>query len=347
MWNEEMTRTCILGGLRAGRTAKEIIDFFGFPKATVYRVVKNYQEKPEEEREDITPKMKQQLPRSDMKRTREFLDDVMAAIEDSPATNITDLAKRFKTSYRTMWRAVTEDLRYKSYKLQIRQLLTGPMKKKRVERSRILISQMKKGRVIKFFSDEKKFVVDRCINRQTDRWLARDPDDVPVVMKTKNPSSVMCLAVISSAGDVMPPHFFRAKETVTKEVYLAVLKEKLVPWMVEVSAREPFVFQQNGAPAHTSNLVQDWLRENLTRQGSFWPKEFWPPSSPDLNPCDYFLWGVLERKVHATHHPNLDSLRVSITENMADLDEDLVKKACSRFRPRLEAVIAAEGGYFE
>ncbi len=244
MWSEEMTRTCILGGVRAGRSAKEIIDFFGYPKSTVYDVIKRFNdENNQEEEENITPKRKKAIPRSGSgrKRTEEFLDELQVVIEDDPSINITDLAKKFDVSYRTMWKAVHEDLRYKSYKLQIRQLLTSAMKEKRVERSRILINQLKRRHVIRFFSDEKKFVVDRCINKQNDRWLAKDPDDVPVVMKTKNASSVMCLAVISSNGDVMPPHFFGSKETVTKEVYLAALRDKIVPWMVEVSERKSAV----------------------------------------------------------------------------------------------------------
>ncbi len=60
----------------------------------------------------------------------------------------------------------------------------------------------------------------------------------------------MVLCVISSHCDI-----FRTRETVPKKVYLKVLKTKIVPWMIEVVTGRPFVLQQNGAPAHTSNLV--------------------------------------------------------------------------------------------
>lgn len=343
-WTEEMTRTCILGGVRTGRSAKEIIDFFGFSKATVYRVVKKFEEQEEEE---VTPKRKKHDQRSDIKRTSEFLEKLEEKIEENPGLNITSLAKEMRVSYRVMWLAVHEDLRYKSYRLKIRQLLTAKMIQKRLERSGKLMNKLKRSPKIKFFSDEKKFIVDQSINRQNDRWLAYEPEDVPIVMKTKNPSSVMVLGVISSKGDVMPPHFFGPKETITKEVYLKVLEEVIVPWMEQVSAGEPYVFQQNGAPAHTSNLVQNWLMAKLVRPAGFWSKELWPPSSPDLNPCDYFLWGVLERRVNITSHPNLTSLKTSIRENLATLDRDMVAGACKRFRGRLESVIAAGGSYFE
>jgi len=46
------------------------------------------------------------------------------------------------------------------------------------------------------------------INRRNDRWLAHNPEDVPIIARTKCPANVHVLGVVSSKGDVMPPHFF-------------------------------------------------------------------------------------------------------------------------------------------
>ena len=35
----------------------------------------------------------------------------------------------------------------------------------------------------------------------------------------------------------------------------------------------------------------------------------WPPHSPDLTPCDFFLWGYLKNKVFTTPPENIDVLR--------------------------------------
>ncbi|QQP34720.1 Uncharacterized protein FKW44_022702 [Caligus rogercresseyi] len=43
----------------------------------------------------------------------------------------------------------------------------------------------------------------------------------------------------------------------------------------------------------------------------FWPKNFWPPSSPDLNPLD-FSGGAQLRARQRTPHLNLDSLKATI-----------------------------------
>jgi len=133
-------------------------------------------------------------------------------------------------------------------------------------------------------------------------------------------------------------------ENVTKEVYLRVLTNVVKPWMETVSSGKPYVFQQDGAPVHTSHLVQNWLSDNVDM---FWSKEFWPPNSPDLNPLDFYVWSVVERVTNKSRHPNVALLRAAIEATFADMDCDALKRACERFRPRMEAVIQAGGGYIE
>lgn len=79
----------------------------------------------------------------------------------------------------------------------------------------------------------------------------------------------------------------------------------------------------------------------------FWSKDLWPPNSPDLNPLDFFVWGVIERDSNKSRHANRDSLAIAIQNAFANLDPSILAKACSRFRPRIEAVLEVNGGYIE
>ncbi len=74
----------------------------------------------EDSESEVIAKRKQRAQRSDTKRTRDFMKGLEATIDGDPSVNIATLAKNFNTSYSIMWKAVQEDLRYKSYKLQIR-----------------------------------------------------------------------------------------------------------------------------------------------------------------------------------------------------------------------------------
>ena len=72
-----------------------------------------------------------------------------------------------------------------------------------------------------------------------------------------------------------------------------------------------------------------------------------PPSSPNLNPLDYFVWSYVENITNMTSYNTKASLIAAIRRVFAKLPPALVEKAYSQFRIRIEAVIEAEGGYIE
>jgi len=75
------------------------------------------------------------------------------------------------------------------------------------------------------------------------------------------------------------------------EQSLRILIDIVKPWMETMVSRRPYVCQQDGAPVHTSHLIQNWLSDNIDM---FWSKELWPPNNPDLNSLDY-TWSIIER----------------------------------------------------
>ncbi len=93
------------------------------------------------------------------------------------------------------------------------------MKAKRVAKCALLLASLKHAASrVQFFSDEKIFCIDQKVNRLNDQWLAKDPEDIPVIGRRKYPASAHVLLIVSSKGDVMPPHFFEKGEKVNKEV---------------------------------------------------------------------------------------------------------------------------------
>ena len=85
-----------------------------------------------------------------------------------------------------------------------------------------------------FFSDEKNFYQDQVHNSQNHRWIATNNRDVPRVMKTKFPATVMVFGVVSSEDHILPPHIFEVGLKVNTKVYLDVLKSVVIPWFDQV-----------------------------------------------------------------------------------------------------------------
>ena len=56
---------------------------------------------------------------------------------------------------------------------------------------------------------------------------------------------------------------------------------------------DPFrvMLVQDSAPAHGAKKVQDFLTENFPLMVSM---DIWSSNSPDLNVCDYWMYGVIE-----------------------------------------------------
>ena len=69
-----------------------------------------------------------------------------------------------------------------------------------------------------------------------------------------------------------------------------------------------------------------------------------PPQGP---PMDCYIWGVVERETNQRPHNTNDSLKAAIVDVMANMNENHLIRASSRFQSRIEAVIEAEGGFIE
>ena len=69
-------------------------------------------------------------------------------------------------------------------------------------------------------------------------------------------------------------------------------------------------FQQDGATAHTSRRSLSLLREMfpghvISLRGDIG----WPLRSPDLTPCDFFLWCYLKATVYEQRPITLEALK--------------------------------------
>ena len=155
-------------------------------------------------------------------------------------------------------------------------------------------------------------------------WIATNNRDVPRVMKTKFPAMVMVFGVVSSEGHIMPPHIFKVGLKVNTNMYLDVLKSVVIPWCNQVAGSRSWVWQQYSAPAHKSKETQAWLQKECYK---FVPFFYWPPSSPDLNLLDYFVWSYVENITNMTSHNTKASQIATICRVFAKLPLVLVEKA--------------------
>ena len=102
--------------------------------------------------------------------------------------------------------------------------------------------------------------------------------------------------------------FSFAEPTVTGINYLDMLQLWLMSQLNEDS--KDFIFQQDGALPHfhfdvrahlNVNLPGCWIGRASHTDSPLLP---WPPRSPDLRPCSFFLWGYIKDRVHVPPMPH-------------------------------------------
>jgi hypothetical protein len=62
----------------------------------------------------------------------------------------------------------------------------------------------------------------------------------------------------------------------------------------------------------------------------------WPPGSPVLTPCDYFLWGYVKQQVYLTRPLTADDLRDRIREAFASISPNMMRNVINDFQVHLK-----------
>ena len=74
----------------------------------------------------------------------------------------------------------------------------------------------------------------------------------------------------------------------------------------------------------------------------------WPPRSPNMTPCDYFLWGYVKERVYVPPLPtDLDELTNRITAGIKSVTDDTLRRVWDEFSYRVDVVRAAGEGHIE
>ena len=116
-----------------------------------------------------------------------------------------------------------------------------------------------------------------------------------------------------------------------------LLSQQMIPAIKPV-AGDMFVFQQDSAPAHHAHDTIQLLQRETP---DFIGPDLWPPNSPDLNPVDYKIWGVMQQRVYESRVNNVDELKQRFNNVWHGVQQDIIDLAVSQWRQRLRACMRA------
>ncbi|GBM18011.1 hypothetical protein AVEN_238403-1 [Araneus ventricosus] len=126
--------------------------------------------------------------------------------------------------------------------------------------------------------------------------------------------------------------------TVNGTRYESLLRNQLIPALQQRGCVDNTIFMQNGAPPHIETPVKQQLNMCFGKDRII-SRHFttaWPPLSPNLNPCDFWLWGYLKDVVYGGPMANLAELKKRITQHIHNITietlRSVVEHAVLRFQ---------------
>lgn len=102
---------------------------------------------------------------------------------------------------------------------------------------------------------------------------------------------------------------------------------------------QPFIMQ--------TQRLNCWRRNLVIRVISRRTDNPWAAHSPDLNPCDFFLWGYSKDNAYAGNPTTLQDLKTAITGFIRAIPADTCKRGIGNFAVRLNECLNRRDAHTE
>jgi hypothetical protein len=194
-----------------------------------------------------------------------------------------------------------------------------------------------------FWSDECHVWLDGYVNSQNSRcWAKKNPH--VHVERSLHPQRLTVWAAVSRYH-LIGPVFIDG--IVDGQIYRDLISNQFIPKLREanVNLQESW-FMQDSATPHTAQETLRLLRSHFGER--LITKPLWPPHSPDLTPCDFWLWGYLKERVYRAPRPtDLVQLRERIISVFNDIQRnvEILQPVFDNIHTRAVACILAKGDH--
>lgn len=272
---------------------------------------------------------------------------VVLSVNSDPKDSIRRRSAYMDLSKSTLQR-ILQELKFHPYKLRVVQELLPDDYQKRMQFCEwFLVTLASNENFLDelMFTDEAKFFIDGAVSSSHARYWSLI-NTHQSVEKSLDKRGVMVLAGLTSRG-VIGPFFF--EDNVNQHTYEAMLTQNVLPAVRQLPRHINMYFMQDGAPAHRTKRIIAMLKNEFPNKlialGSDIP---WPPRSPCLTPCDFFLWGFLKQIVYKKRFENLEELKEEITRSFEYISPEMLRRTFHDNLPkRIGTCVEMGGGHVE
>lgn len=271
--------------------------------------------------------------------------NILAYVEYDRTASVRELGNQCNTS-RESARKILKKHGFKSFKFQIRHHLYENDFVRRSNYCNWFLENYNVNREFHhqiLFSDESRFTNLGMFNRQNTRYWARENQRLVREGAFQERFGVNVWLGVLGLNVIGPIFFYRP---LNGEMYLELLQNQIEHFLgnLNFDVNDGIIFQQDGAPAHNSRAVTNYLTERFGENwlGTNGPIR-WPARSPDLTPMDFSIWGFLKEKVYATPSPTLVILENRIRQAIGTITEQHLRNLLNENIRRIQ-LCHREGG---
>ncbi|GFV60152.1 putative mariner transposase [Trichonephila clavipes] len=139
-------------------------------------------------------------------------------------------------------------------------------------------------------------------------------------------------------------HWVPESQTINQHYYLEVLdnlRERIRKKRPEMWKEKSWIFHQDNAPAHSVLSVKRFLAKHSI------PVLEHPPYSPDLAPCDFYLFPKVKSALKGTRFESVEAVKEKAARVLKELTKDDFQHCFQQWKIRMERYRDREGVYIE
>ncbi|KAJ4450406.1 hypothetical protein ANN_01830 [Periplaneta americana] len=179
--------------------------------------------------------------------------------------------------------------------------------------------------------------------RQSSQWKHPESPRPKKARQVRSKIKVM-LTVFFDVRGIVHHEYAPEGQTVTKEYYhdvLRRLRDALRRKRPDMWTANNWHLHHDNAPAHSSQLIHTFLAKHgitTVRQ---------PPYSPDLAPCDFWLFPKLKTPLKGSRFESREEIMRNATTELNTIPKEDFQRCLRQWKDRWAKCVQAQGAYFE
>ena len=291
-------------------------------------------------------------PRPDRPRTsvnEQMIDAVRVIIEDDPHSTNQQIGVTLGISSSSINSIIHDRLNFRKVCARwVLHNLTDARKQLRIQFCRQTLERFEGGRSRRVFDiitgDESWFYhFDPETKQQSTVWIPRN-EPRPIKVRRNKSSGKRMVAIFFMKSGLITPIPLESGQTVNANWYV----NHCLPEVFKVvSERRPntgirgLILHDDNARPHRAWIINEFLFENHVES---YPN---PPYSPDLSPCDFFLFPKLKKQLREIQFDDENEMLDALDQAIGSLTQNDFQDCFADCFHRMKKCIDVQGQYFE